>query len=114
MRLLFDQNISYRIHNQLHSSFSECKSVRDLDLVDATDHEIWNFARSNDYHILTFDADFSDIASILGVPPKIVWLRTGNMPTKLLVDLLKKHETVIKDFILNKRFTELQTLEIYF
>jgi predicted nuclease of predicted toxin-antitoxin system len=49
-----------------------------------------------------------------GIPPKIVWLRTGNMPTNLLADLLIKHKDVIKEFILDENFAELETLEIYF
>jgi predicted nuclease of predicted toxin-antitoxin system len=58
MRLLFNQNISFRIHNHLDSEFSDCKSLKELDLVDATDLDIWHFARNHDYHILTFNADF--------------------------------------------------------
>ncbi len=92
MRLLFDQNISYRIHGKLSLNFSECRSIRDFDLVDASDIDIWNFAKSHDFHILTFDADFTHIASIKGIPPKIICIRTGNMPTILLAQLLGKYE----------------------
>ena len=44
--------------------------------------EIWEYAKNNNFCIVTFDADFVDIATIKGHPPKIIWLRTGNMTTE--------------------------------
>jgi predicted nuclease of predicted toxin-antitoxin system len=53
--------------------------------MDATDNEIWEYARKNNYAIITFDADFYDISIINGHPPKIVWLRTGNISTNEII-----------------------------
>jgi predicted nuclease of predicted toxin-antitoxin system len=52
----------------------------------------------NNYVIVTFDADFYDIGLINGCPPKIVWLRTGNLTTNQLSDLLRKNRIRIADF----------------
>ena len=83
MKLLFDQNISFRITNKLHAFSIRSKHIKDLDLTDASDLEIWQYAKINGFAIVTFDADFADIAHIKGCPPKIIWLRLGNMTTML-------------------------------
>jgi predicted nuclease of predicted toxin-antitoxin system len=98
MRLLFDQNISYRIVSKLSDCYPECRQVRELGLVNTEDVDIWDYARKNNYVIVTFDADFYDISLISGCPPKIVWLRTGNLTTAQIADLLRKNRMRITDF----------------
>lgn len=73
MKLLFDQNISFRITKGISDIFPNSKQVRQLNLDDSSDIDIWRYARKNDYVIVTFDADFSDIANVNGCPPKIIW-----------------------------------------
>ena len=98
MKLLFDQNISYRIIPKLSDCYPDCKQVRELGLVNAEDIDIWDYARKNDYIIVTFDADFYDISLTGGCPPKIIWLRTGNLTTNQIADLLRKNRMDIADF----------------
>ena len=112
MKLLFDQNISFRIGKKIHSIFPESKQVRDLELEDASDIEIWEYAKRNSFVIVTFDADFADIASIKGCPPKIIWLRTGNMTTNNIVAILKKHQMILNEFVENAEYGEISCLEI--
>ena len=88
MKLLFDQNISYRIVPKLSDCFPECKQVRELGLTNAEDVDIWDYARKNNYVIVTFDADFYDISLISGCPPKIIWFRTGNLTTNQIANIL--------------------------
>lgn len=47
MKLLFDQNISFRITKLISSKYQIAKQVRDLGLENSTDMEIWKFAKSN-------------------------------------------------------------------
>ena len=89
MKLLFDQNISYRIVRKLSDCYPGCKQIRELGLTNANDADIWDYARKNDYVIVTFDSDFYDIGIINGCPPKIVLLRTGNLTTNQVADLLR-------------------------
>ena len=44
-----------------------------------TDEALWLHARQKNLVILTRDADFFDKLVIHGTPPKVVWLRTGNL-----------------------------------
>lgn len=112
MKLLFDQNISFRITEKVQSIFPESKQVRQAGLEDTSDTKIWNYAKKNDFSIVSFDADFADIANIKGCPPKIIWLRTGNMTTNNIVKILKKHHFIIKEFIKNVEYEEISCLEI--
>jgi len=99
MKLLFDQNISFRLVRRITDLFPESKQVRELGLENATDFEIFEYARRNDYAIVTFDSDFCDLNIIKGFPPKIIWLRTGNTTTKNLEHLLRNKQDLIELFL---------------
>ena len=47
-----------------------------------SDAEIWDYAKGNDFVIVTKDADFSDRIIISSPPPRVVHLRFGNMRKK--------------------------------
>ncbi len=74
MKLLFDENLSFRLCRQLNDLFPESSQVRLLGLQQADDHTIWNYAKTNGYVLVTLDADFVDMAGLLGPPPKIIRL----------------------------------------
>jgi predicted nuclease of predicted toxin-antitoxin system len=112
MRLLFDQNLSYRLVRKLSTIFPEAKQVRDLGLENKTDKEIWKFARDNDYSIVTFDADFYELSSYFGHPPKIIWLRTGNRRTDTLITILTDRSIIIKEFLANDTYKDIACIEI--
>lgn len=78
MKLLLDQNISFRVAGLLRNIYPFVDQVKALGLSDASDIDIWTYALINDYTIITFDSDFIDIATLKGSPPKIIWLRYGN------------------------------------
>ncbi len=99
MKLLFDQNISFRLTRRIIDLFPESKQVRELGLENATDFEIFEYAKRNDYAIVTFDSDFCDLNIIKGFPPKIIWLRTGNTTTKNIEKLLRNKQGLIEIFL---------------
>lgn len=107
MKLLFDQNISYRLVQKIAEFYPNSKQVKELNLENFSDIEIWKFAKENSYTIVSFDSDFYDIANIKGHPPKIIWLRVGNTTTNNLEKFL-----LIKDFISNTAYTEIACLEL--
>ena len=98
MKLLFDQNISYRIVRLLDETFPDCKHVSNVRLNGKSDLDIWNYAQVNNYIIVSFDADFYDLAVIKGIPPKIIWLRMGNTTTLNISHNLVKNKEIIYDF----------------
>jgi predicted nuclease of predicted toxin-antitoxin system len=109
MKLLFDENLSFRLCRQLSDLFPASNQVRLLGLERADDHTIWNYAKANGFVLATLDADFVEIASLRGAPPKVIWLRCGNQPTAVIEGLLRSHATLIIDFQRDKS----ACLEIY-
>lgn len=112
MKILFDQNISFRVIDKISKNFPEAKQVRELNLENASDLEIWQFAQSNNYTIVTFDADFYDLANLKGHPPKIIWIRAGNTKTDNIAKLFNLKHKHIKDFINNTDYKDIACLEI--
>jgi len=109
MKLLFDQNISFRLIKQLKDIFPEAKQVREFGLENKTDKEIWEYAKDKGLTIVTFDGDFYDFSVVWGHPPKIIWIRTYNQTTKNVEQVLRKQWKTINDF---QSDTTLACLEI--
>ena len=99
MKLFFDQNISFRILKYLPEKYSGSASVKSEGLIDAPDLEIWKFARQHGFVIVTQDSDFNDLALIEGHPPKIIWIRLGNLGTHEIIEVLEKFHKEIQYFI---------------
>ncbi len=99
MKLLFDNNISFRVSSQLNKTINGCKHVSDFNLDKNTDDSvIWNFAKNNGYTIITKDTDFEAISRLFGCPPKVIQLICGNIKTSELIQILATNTEAIKSF----------------
>ena len=99
MKLLIDNNLSYRIKNLLLREFSICVHVSDLNMHENTqDIEIWNYSKANDYLILTKDNDFESMSRLYGCPPKVIQLMCGNKSTLQIAKILNNSLSIISDF----------------
>ncbi|WP_420439176.1 DUF5615 family PIN-like protein [Candidatus Poriferisodalis sp.] len=98
MKLLFDQNLSYRLVALVASAFPESHHVVDYGLDTATDREIWDHAASHGYMIVSKDSDFRQFAFLHGPPPKAIWVRAGNASTRAILELLLRHRGLIEEF----------------
>lgn len=112
MKLLFDQNISFRILKKLDKYFPESKQVKELGLQNFSDRQIWAYAKENNFTLVTLDSDFFDLANLFGHPPKIIWLRTGNRNTNELAELIISKSELILDFLSNPNYKELACIQI--
>ena len=81
MKLLLDQNLSPKLVSRLADLFPGSSHVQSLGLGCATDEEIWQSARLNDFAIVTKDEDFNNASVVRGSPPKVIWLQLGNCTT---------------------------------
>jgi len=70
MKLLFDENLSFKLCRQLKDLFPGSSHVRLLGLEHADDHATWDYAKVNEFALATLDADFVEMAALLGPPPK--------------------------------------------
>lgn len=79
--------------------YSGAVHTRFVGLEDASDSEIYKYAKNHQLHIVTFDSDFADLSVIRGHPPKIIWLRTGNLTTLVAANIMVNNEAKIKSFV---------------
>lgn len=99
MKLLLDENLSRRLIPFLQADFPDSTQVALLGLEKTTDREIWQFAKNNDYVIVTKDSDFHELSILYGAPPKIIWLKTGNQSkASTLNALISSRDTIAKAF----------------
>ncbi|MGI0061909.1 MAG: DUF5615 family PIN-like protein [Nitrosotalea sp.] len=100
-KLLFDQNLSYKIIKHIEHLFLNTSHVKLLDLDQADDLSIWEYAKENNFTIVTQDTDFDDINTLSGYPPKIIRINTGNTATKTVIELILDKYEIITDFLKN-------------
>ena len=110
MKLLFDQNLSFKLVARLADLFPDSNQVQRLGLAEADDAAIWKFATANGFTIVTQDSDFADMAMLYGPPPKIIWLRCGNQPNAVIEKILRNHAESISGF---EKDSEAACWEIY-
>lgn len=99
MKLLLDQNISFKLLSMLSDILAGSAHVRELGMADADDGRIWNQALAGGYTIASKDGDFHQPSLLRGAPPKVIWLRVGNAPTDQIAKLMRTHQTAMEDFI---------------
>ena len=98
MKLLFDQNLSPKLPTRLKDIHADSDHLMNLGLDQATDQEIWDFAKANGFTIVTKDADFPTFVPVLGHPPKVLWLRLGNCTTQQVEDAIRRNDSAIQPF----------------
>jgi len=98
MKLLIDQNLSYRLITSLKDLFTEIIHIKELSLEKASDEDIWKYAKENGFVIVTKDSDFNDLAVLRGFPPKIIWMQKGNCSTDDIIRLLTENHQLIIEF----------------
>lgn len=98
MKLLFDQNLSFQLCRMMDDLFPGSSQVRLIGLADADDRALWQYAGANGFALVSLDADFADMATLLGPPPKVIWLRCGNQPTAVVETLLRARAEAIAAF----------------
>lgn len=114
MKLLLDANLSWRMTNVLKQYFDECLHVDKTGLpVPATDIEIWQYAKENNFIIVTMDEDFIDFLNVKGFPPKIILIKTGNQSRLFISNLLIQRKPDIETFIKTPDYGLLQILSFF-
>lgn len=99
MKFLLDQNISYKLVKRLADVYPGSKHVRQVGLEEADDLTVWDYAKDNDFVIVSKDEDFHQRSFLAGSPPKVVWLRLGNCSTQDIEDALRHNRMVLTDFV---------------
>lgn len=107
MKLLFDENVSDKVIPALSDLFPGAVHVKTASLMRADDGAIAAWAARGGFTVVSKDTDFHQRTIALGAPPKLIWLRVGNCPTAVIVELLRRQEALIREFIASETETVL-------
>ncbi len=97
MKLLLDENLSRRMIPALKDVYPDSSQVAFLELNEADDRAIWEYAKKEGYAIVTQDADFHEQALLAGGPPLVIWLRCGNQAKKVILEKLLAYQKHIEE-----------------
>ena len=92
MKIWLNAHLSPAIAKWITEIFSiECVAVRELDLRNADDIDIFTAARDAEAIVITKDSDFVDLVERLGTPPQVIWLTCGNTSNRRLKEIFSQH-----------------------
>ena len=98
MRLLFDQNLAPRLVRLLDDAYPGSEHVRNVGLDEASDREVWDFARVHRFAIVSKDEDFHQLSFVFGAPPKVIWVGMGNCTTAAIEQELRANVAELHRF----------------
>lgn len=98
MKLLLDENLSDRIVSKILDLYPHSAHLKSFSLLQSDDNAIWIFARQNGYAIVSKDSDFHQRSILWGHPPKLVYLRVGNISTNEIVNILRANSDQLLAF----------------
>ena len=98
MKLLLDENLSDRIIYRIIDLYPDSEHVKTLALTNTDDSIIWEYAKANDFVIVSKDSDFHQRSLLYGHPPKFIYLQVGNCPTSKIVQILRDNLDTIMEF----------------
>jgi predicted nuclease of predicted toxin-antitoxin system len=98
MKLLFDQNLSSSLPWRLREFFPGSLQLKSIGMMRSSDLEVWNYAKTGGFCIVSKDSDYYQLSILYGSPPKVIWLRVGNCSTARIEDLVRSHQSDITSF----------------
>lgn len=88
MKLLLDENISRRLLPLLAATYPESTHVVLQGLQQASDVEVWKFAKDHGLVVVSKDDDFSALSGLHGRPPCLIKLSMGNCDNEQVLQIL--------------------------
>lgn len=98
MKLLLDENLSFRLVEVLQRSYAGSQHVDSVGLRGQDDASIWSFAGREGFAIVSKDDDFRQLSVLHGTPPKVILLACGNAGNDAIADLLERAGAQIAAF----------------
>ena len=92
MKFLLNENIPPSLAGFINRSGHHAIHVRDLNLLGKPDERIFNYARDNDFIIITHDLDYSRIHAYSGQQkPSVILFRIEPLTLKRMSEILSQH-----------------------
>ena len=99
MRLLLDENVSWRLAAYLRPHCEAVLHVRDIQLDNSPDTSIWRYAKQYGYDIITKDEDFVRLVMASGFPPRIVALQNAQVAVARLAEFMVTQLPQLRQFL---------------
>ncbi len=91
MILWLDAQLPPSLAKWISTAFGiETDAVRDVGLRDASDSQIFLAARTAGAVVMTKDNDFLRMLQVLGPPPQVLWVTSGNSSNQTLRAILER------------------------
>ena len=89
MTIWIDAQLSPALALWITETFNiSATALRDINLREATDRQIFLAAKEQSAIVMTKDVDFVKLLDVLGPPPQIIWITCGNTSNAHLRRLL--------------------------
>ena len=98
MKLVFDQNLSFKLAPILDSVFPGSKHVKDFGLIGHADNAKWQLALMQRFVIVSQDSDFFHRSLLREHHPKVIQVRVGNCSSRHIHQLFIREEETIHAF----------------
>ncbi|TGE20328.1 hypothetical protein E5K00_20190 [Hymenobacter aquaticus] len=99
MRLLLDENVSWRLAAYLRPYCAAVVHVREVGMENSPDTTIWRYARQHGYDIVTKDEDFLRLVVTEGFPPRVVAVQNAQVPVARLAEFLLARLPQLQEFL---------------
>jgi predicted nuclease of predicted toxin-antitoxin system len=111
VKLLLDHNLSHKLVDRLADLYPGSTQTRLLRFSRSGDSELWFYARTHGFVLVTKDSDIAELAVLRGAPPKVIWLRMGNCSARSVEDALRANVTRIEEFAATEERIVLELFE---
>ncbi|WP_310425024.1 DUF5615 family PIN-like protein [Chamaesiphon sp. VAR_48_metabat_135_sub] len=98
MKLLLEENLSSQIVRKIIDLYPDSAHIKNLGLKNTDDSSIWEYAKMNDFDIVSKDADFYQRNLLYADAPKFIYLWIGNSPTIEIVEILRDNFDTVCQF----------------
>ncbi len=98
MKLLLEENLSSQIIREIIDLYPDSAHVKNLALKNTDDSLLWEYAKKNDFVIVSKDADFYQHNLLYANVPKFIYLWIANSPTIEIVEILRDNFDTICQF----------------
>ena len=98
MKLLFDNNLLHKLVARIHDLFPGSSHVMTEGLDEHEDNYIWEFAKTNEFTIITKDSDFNELLLVNGYPPQVIWIRIGNCKIADIERIIRSNAIILTNF----------------
>lgn len=85
LRFIVDAQLPPALAAFLRAKGHDAAALREIQLRDADDSEIWERARADGAIIVTKDEDFAQLVAANDDGPRVLWVRTGNLLNRVLL-----------------------------